>query len=169
MRLMIVASKYDVNNKLAGYMVADVEDLKGGKINANVISTANIINTPRSGKVTIDNATIQNGSLVGTNGSLDRYTKLNCNNMIMDGKTPLIVISQIENIGYKLLDVNGKIIKYNNTETVKLVEKYGIANGKLVQPEDSDSYISPIQGQYPITKLNNNENGRIRNHSDQTG
>lgn len=100
----------------------------------------------------IINLGIENNELVGTNGTIDRYPKVSPSGILLGEKSPLIVISQLGEVGYKVVDYKGKVLKVKTQEVVSYAKKNGIANGKVVS-RDNIEFISSIVGNYDIEKI----------------
>ena len=100
--------------------------------------------------VVIDNLGVRDGKLVGTNGSLDRYPKIVGEKLM--GKSPLIVLNKVGDIGYDVVDWKGHVGRYRESDVVRYSEKNGIANGKIVE-KDGTKFISSIVGEYRSVEL----------------
>ena len=96
-----------------------------------------------SGTAQIENITIKDGVVEGSNGIVKRLPKIVNGRLV--GKSPLIVINQIGDIGYTVADYTGKILKLKNDDAIKYAMEQGISNGKLVT-----DHISSINGSYTI-------------------
>jgi len=111
------------------------------------VPIANVIGVLASGKATIDNVGLENGKLVGTNGSLDRLPEI-MNGVLVGIYSPVIIVNQIDDIGYTVTSYKGTMVKLKNEDVLKYAKLNGIANGKIVN-RDGKEFISSINGEYP--------------------
>lgn len=158
MRLLMIAS-ISHNKNIIGYRLfdADSKDKKYMDIPVN-----NVKEVLESGKATIENLSIQEGNLVGANGSIERYPRLNKDGILLNEVSPLIIINQIGEVGYTVVDYKGAVKKARLADVVKYAKEYGISNGKVVM-RDNIEFISSISGTYPVekvapSKVNNSSN-----------
>ena len=98
-----------------------------------------------SGKATIENLKIENTTIIGSNGSIDRLPKVINGQLI--GKSPLIILNQLDDIGYTVSDFKGTISKVNTEDTINYAKTNGISNGKLVN-KGNKRFMSSITGEY---------------------
>lgn len=104
----------------------------------------------------IENISIKDGKLIGTNGSLERY-KVEKNN--------LVVLYRKEN-GFIFAEVNGKIYDLDEEKSMQIVNNrksingQGVSNGRIY-----NDYISAINGEYELYKLE----GGIENEKNDKG
>ena len=96
------------------------------------------------------NLGLQDGELIGTNGSLDRYPVIR--NGKLFGKSPLIILNEVGDVGYDVVDWKGKKARYRSEDVVTYSEKNGIANGKVVE-KDGNKFISSISGNYDRVEI----------------
>jgi len=82
------------------------------------VPIANVIGVLASGKATIDNVGLENGKLVGTNGSLDRLPKI-MNGVLVGIYSPVIIVNQIDDIGYTVTGYKGTMVKLKNEDVLK--------------------------------------------------
>lgn len=102
-------------------------------------------------KPVIQNATLVNNTVTGTNGQLSRYPKIDVNGRLI-GNSSLIVLNKIDDIGYTVCDFKGQVVKMKTSDVVEYAKKNGIANGK-VATNDNVEYISSISGNYEQISL----------------
>jgi len=100
----------------------------------------------RAGKAHIDGLELSGGKLKGTNGVLSRYPKLIGGKL--SGNNNIIILKQLEDVGYTVSDWQGTIKSYRNADIIKLSETMQISNGKVVTREDGTKFISAINGSY---------------------
>lgn len=117
------------------------------------ISEANLKQAIKDKKISIENLDLIDGSIVGINGTIDRYTKCLPDNTIVNKKlNTVVVINRIEEIGFTISDYKGIIKKVRAANLVDYAKQYGIANGKLINAE-GQTYVSSIYGNYPVITL----------------
>lgn len=138
-----VIAQIIAGGKVVGYKIYDAESKK------TVMSpTANLIKTIGMMKPEeFKNVGLVNGKLVGTNGKLDRYAKIDLNNNLLEPKAPVVVLHKLGEVGYELVDYNGKTTKVSVAQAVEYASTLGIANGKLVT-QDNVERISSITDSY---------------------
>ena len=146
MSIYVIAALY--KNKLGkriGYRILD--SLSGDKRD---VPYDNLYNVVASNRVKIMNIGIENGELVGTNGSLDRYSKvLLPSNTVFDEKSNTIVIlKKLWDFGFRIANYDGKIVDVDEKKAIDISEVFGIANGKVVTRDDGTKFISAISGVY---------------------
>ena len=95
--------------------------------------------------VKIDNLGIVNGSIVGTNGAIERYG-------IINQKQGLVILKSLkqdgQTVGFIVSDEMGKVVTLKKEDVVTIAERIGIANGKVV-----DGTISSIRGNYEEVEI----------------
>lgn len=109
----------------------------------------------------IDNIEIANGSIVGSNGALSRYSMIDANTKKMiDEKSKLVVLNRVEvggiQAGYTVVDGLGNCKRVKTEDAVKYSAEYGIANGKVVT-QNGMPYISSINGNYAVETIKANK------------
>lgn len=107
-------------------------------------------------RLVIENLVLENGELVGSNGSLDRYPRVSKAGFLVSKKSPLIVLTQIGDVGYRVVNFNGVVKKEPTAKVVEYAKEHGIANGKVVA-RDNIEFISSIIGTYPEEKVRVNK------------
>lgn len=146
--LMIAVIQQD--KKILGYRIFDAEAKEGKKV-MNV-PEYNMKEVLSSGKAQVNNLGLANNELVGTNGSLERYTKVAPNGQLIGNKAPLVIINQIGEVGYTVVDYLGRVKKARINDVVHYAKLNGIANGKVVM-KDNVEFISSISGSYEVEKV----------------
>lgn len=170
MKCFIIAQIVGPYNKIIGYRLFDAESSKGEIMDVTVQNITKVISKDPE---LIKNARLVNGKLSGTNGSLERYAKIDASGNLKQGeKSPLVVLNKIENVGYTVVDFKGQKLKMSNEKAVEYAKNNGIANGKVVTQENIE-FISSIADSYEVVKLptsklgaNNKVNIPIRIGSD---
>jgi len=145
MRIYLIALVETVNGLM--YRLIDENNPKDVKNYPEV----SIIHALSSGAAKIQNVKVENGKVVGTNGSLERYPRIGLNGKLKN-KPSMIILNQIGNVGYTVCDYKGVIKKFPTQEVVEYAKKYDIANGKLVS-RDNVEFISSITGGYEVVDV----------------
>lgn len=136
------------NDSLIGYRLFDKESKK-----AIEVSKEQLTGILRQSGNAVVNLGIANGLIVGTNGSVDRYTAIDVNTrkMVNDVKSKMVILSSVivngNNVGYEVVDCFGNMTAMRKADAVEYCQNYGIANGKVVE-RDGIPYISAISGNY---------------------
>lgn len=117
-----------------------------------------ILHVLSSGTVQIDNLGVSGGKVIGTNGSIDRLTKIVKGRVV--GNAPLVIINQIGDQGYTVTDFKGCILTLRNEDVIKYSKQQGIANGKVVE-KDGKQFISSINGEYKKIIINDTDKPTI--------
>lgn len=148
MNLLMIAV-IQQNKKTVGYRIFDT-DAKDKKFMD--VPAGNMKDVLKSGKAEVCNLGIVDGELAGTNGSVERYAKIIPNGTLISNTSPLVIINQLGDAGYTVVDYQGKVKKARTSDVVAYANKFGIANGKIVM-KDHVEFISSIAGTYPIEKI----------------
>lgn len=145
------------------FMIAVIEDNNNNVIGVRLLNSKSrqIIDVTLADAIfgiangtKVENIDIVDGKIVGTNGSLERYTKIDSNNNVISGKTPFIVLNRItnnnKNIGVTIVDYMGNISTLSNKDSVLHANKKGIgvANGKV-----HSGLLTSINGAYATMEL----------------
>lgn len=104
-----------------------------------------------SGAVKVENIKVEDGKLVGTNGSIDRYPRIDASGNLMN-KPSMVIFNQIGDVGYTVCDYAGRIKMMSTADAVEYARKFDIANGKLVSRDNID-FISSITGKYDVKEV----------------
>ena len=148
MKIFIIAQLVN-GKKLLGYRMLDVD--ANNQVNDFPLATIQaVLSKPETANI-IQNAKLVNGEIVGTNGQLTRYTRVNPNGTV-DGDSPLVVINKIDDVGYTVCDFKGMVKRMKNSDVVEYAKSQGIANGKVIV-QDNVEYISSISDSYEQIKL----------------
>ena len=135
--------------RLIGFRIMDTESKDGKFMNVPADNVREVI---EGRKAHIVNLGVVDGKVVGTNGVLDRYPVINANGKLLSKRSPLIVVNQLEDAGYTVVDYKGTLKKVRTKSVVEYAKVHGIANGKVVS-KDNIEFISSIVGSYPIQKI----------------
>ena len=136
MYIIMIAVHKNTKNSLIGFRFLDSDS---GQIMD--VNKSNAIQVLSSNRAQIENLEIVDGQLKGSNGALTRFPTL-INNQLQ-GKSPLIVISELSNNRYKVCNYTGEIVDMTEENVVRYSASEGIANGKVV-----GNHISSICGEY---------------------
>lgn len=148
MKIFIIAQLVNGKN-LLGYRMLDVD--ANNQVNDFPLATIKaVLSKPETANI-IQNAKLVNGEIVGTNGQLSRYAKVNQNGLVV-GQSPLVVLNKIDDVGYTVADFKGTVKKMKNSDVVEYAKNQGIANGKVII-QDNVEYISSISDSYEQIKL----------------
>lgn len=142
MALFMIATIHD-NNEMIGVRLLDTNSKQ-----IKDVPIREVITAIEKG-ITIQNIDVEQGQLVGTNGSIDRLPLVI--NGRLEGKSPLIILNQIGNSGYTVSDFKGQIKRLRNRDVIEYAKEHGIANGKIVQ-KGGNYYISSIIGSYEVMR-----------------
>ena len=133
------------NRRVVGMRLIDTESYQ-----TKDVSIKDIMDTLRAGKVQIDNVALQNNSLVGTNGNLNRLPQLtNGISLTLDSVT---IIGKVEGVGYLVCNFDGDVKFFKTQELIEYAKTGMISNGKVVT-NGGMQYISAIKGQYNVVKI----------------
>lgn len=148
MNLFMIAVIKNGSN-IVGYRLLDSDEKPAKTMNVPV---DNVIQVIKSGAATVNNIEVQGNSIVGTNGSIERYATVDMSGKLLSKISPLVIINQLGEVGYTVSDYAGRVKKARNTDVVSYAKKQGIANGKVVM-KDNIEFISSIAGTYDIEKI----------------
>ncbi len=141
MKMYMIASIYKDNARI-GFRTLDTDtNTKLDVLDSKIIAVL------RSG-VKIINLELKNNKIQGSNGDIKRYAKI-VNGVLENKMSPLVILNQIDDIGYTVSDSNGTIKKLSTENTIQYATEFGIANGK-VSSRDGKQFISAISGYYDI-------------------
>lgn len=133
------------NKETIGFRLLDIDTREVTEVSIDKLKKAILHN-----KVTIDNLVVEDNNIVGSNGSIDKLPKLSHGQLIE--RAPLIIISRIGNVGYKVCDYRGNIVNLKEEDIIKYGKFTGLANGQIVN-RDNKEYIRAISGSYRVERL----------------
>lgn len=148
MRLYMIAVIKE-RGKIIGFRIFDADSKDGKFMNVPIDNVKAVL---ESGMAQVENLGLVDGEIIGTNGSLERYPVIDRNGNLLSKVSPLIILSQIGDVGYRVVDYKGTVKKARVTDVVEYAKKYGIANGKVVMRNNIE-FVSSIVGSYPIEKV----------------
>lgn len=103
----------------------------------------------------ITNLGIENGKVVGTNGSLDKYTFVDVATGLTHG-AKYVILNRVEKddklVGYTVFSNTGKLLELSVHDAAALANQKLISNGKIRSTQTGD-IVSAIGGNYPLRLL----------------
>lgn len=147
--IILMVATIQENNKMVGIRLIQYDNWKTKMIRD--VPLSNAISVIGSGAVKIENVSVQNGTLVGLNGSIERYAVISTDGKAIKG-TPLVILNRIGDAGFTIGDYKGETRKVRSQDLVAYADKFSIANGKVVR-NDNASYISAINGEYMVIEV----------------
>ena len=142
--LYMISAIVDTNGNDLGYRILDTSLIGKGNCTMDLSYTA-VLNRLRTGGV-IANLAVKNDKVVGTNGVIDRYSKVTQDNTCVS--VPRLVVLSHTDDGFIVSDAFGKVSSLTNENILEINKKSPVANGKVVH-KDGKEFISSIVGEYP--------------------
>ena len=149
MKLIAIANISN-GEKTIGFRLLDTETKQ-----VKNVPIYNITGALKANTIQIDNLILKDRAVSGYNGSIDRLPKIVEGKLV--GKSPLIILNTLGNIGYTVSDYKGTIVNVKEADLIKYAKNNGISNGKIVS-KDSREFISSIEGGYEVVSLDNLSN-----------
>lgn len=148
-------------DRIVGFRFVDPNKIKNGEAAHFDLDFKNLQIAFSKG-IDIRGLKVENGKLVGSNGSIDRYTKMDYKTGKLLQKTQLVVLKKFGQSKYILCDGVGKVVKVSEKDMIDNIEngRFSIANGKLVN-KDGNKYVCQISGQYDRVPDPEEENAKI--------
>lgn len=148
-------------DRIVGFRFVDPNNIKNGEAAHFDLDFKNLQIAFSKG-MDIRGLKVENGKLVGSNGSIDRYTKMDYKTGKLLQKTQLVVLKKFGQSKYILCDGVGKVVKVSEKDMIDNIEngRFSIANGKLVN-KDGNKYVCQISGQYDRVPDPEEENAKI--------
>lgn len=148
-------------DRIVGFRFVDPNKIKNGEAAHFDLDFKNLQIAFSKG-IDIRGLKVENGKLVGSNGSIDRYTKMDYKTGKLLQKTQLVVLKRFGQSKYILCDGVGKVVKVSEKDMIDNIEngRFSIANGKLVN-KDGNKYVCQISGQYDRVPDPEEENAKI--------
>lgn len=148
-------------DRIVGFRFVDPNNIKNGEAAHFDLDFKNLQIAFSKG-MDIRGLKVENGKLVGSNGSIDRYTKMDYKTGKLLQKTQLVVLKKLGQSKYILCDGVGKVVKVSEKDMIDNIEngRFNIANGKLVN-KDGNKYVCQISGQYDRVPDPEEENAKI--------
>ena len=144
---LIAIARIVENDNLIGLVMLDKDtnEVKG-------VTEQSIVLALMGNKVSIENIGLNSGRLIGTNGSIDRLPCVD-KHMKLVGKSPLVILNTIDDLGYTVSDYKGTVINLQTSNAIAYAKQNGISNGKIVT-KDNKEFISSINGTYDNIPFN---------------
>lgn len=159
MGLLMIAT-IQQNDTIIGFRVLDTNAKDGSAEAIKDVPINSLKKAMSSGLVKIDNLEVHNGEIIGSNGDISRYTILNRDGTLLETRHAIVVINQLQNVGYTIVGYKGQTSKIRTEELLAEAKRYGgIANGKIVT-KDNITYVSSISGSYELVELRINNDKR---------
>ena len=144
MKMIVIAVHCNNAGSIIGYRIMDKD-------------THDIIDQPSKNVkavlnrgMTIEGLELEHDKIKGSNGSLDRYTKL-LNKNALNNQVSIVILKAIDNnLGYEVAFPDGRVQTFRSDDIIGGIEsneKMSIANGKIVDGQ-SGKFISSIRGTY---------------------
>lgn len=141
-------------NKVVGYRLLQLKDKKYFDVKPQAVQQILQVNSNA-----IANLALVNGEIVGSQGSIDRYTAIR-ETRVSDRQLVIIkrvIVNDDKLAGYLVTDYRYSALKLLTTdEIIKICETQGnskIANGKIVENSEGTKFISAIQGNYDTVTI----------------
>lgn len=120
------------------------------------MSDKDLVKAITSGKIAVNNLTVEKSGIASTNGALSSYTLINSETGMIDGTAKAVILDRVEQsgklVGYTVFTQNGTIAELNIADAAALANQKLIANGKVKHTADGD-IVSAIGGTYPLRTI----------------
>lgn len=145
MSSIAIANIVDDKNKSIGIRVLHLDTNENRDIQNRELKKALKFN-----QYSIDNIELQDGKIVGTNGSLDRLTKV-CNNNIV-GEQTIVIVYNTGRGKYLVANYQGNLAYVTEKDLIKFGKQGSIANGTVVDNNGTE-YLRAIKGSFKLPKV----------------
>lgn len=145
-RFRILGSIRSDGKGILGYMLID--------INSNSVKPLSSIDLKNiMTRVEIENAKLENGEIVGTDGSLNSLPIYDMSGTLIGNQRITILEELVDSknvrLGYIVMNPKGVKAKLNVRDTIMYMQKFGATNGKLVKnTTDNGQHISALKGNF---------------------
>lgn len=160
--------------KICGYRLIDYnEAVKVTEQNHQVkyldLPSNAIIAAIKNNQVVVDNLSVVNGELRGSNGQASRYGAVDASTKQARNQV-MVIVGEVRDkkdllVGYICSDTDGRIIRLFADQAVAQAGRLGLANGKLVDNGKGSRHISAISGGYSTLRLSYNYSDRMKSDS----
>lgn len=106
-------------------------------------------------KIAICNAELQNGEIVGTEGSLNSLPIFDMSGSLIGNQRITILAELVDKnnkrLGFHVMNPRGTVAKLSESDTMMYIDKFGATNAKLVRSPDSSSnavHVSAMRGSF---------------------
>lgn len=149
--MICIVAKIVQGKQLSGYRLVQY-DYDTGKTLIKDIGVDVLKNAMKSG-LEIQNAAIVSNEITGTNGTLDRLANFAIMSGKIIGRSPLVILYKLGDVGYVVSDGGGNVRKLPIEKVLEYSKENGIANGKVVKREDGTEFVSAINGEYEVKEV----------------
>lgn len=166
--IYMIATVFNANKQLIGARLIDINDKRKKYQDVSITSCINVL---KNNPLAIKNIrlVVENNQLRLVNGALNNLTKIDAKGKPMEAvnyngnmvaKTPILVINQISNLGYTVLNYKGELRKVAIDKLLDEIKVVGIANGAIVyKPEINMDFIVGIEEPYEIVEISKSKVG----------
>ena len=144
MRMIMIAGIYNGETRV-GFRILDADSVNNGVGQVIDAPDDKVYAVLSSNK--IENLEVKNKKLKGSNGDISRFGRIIDGRQEVGVQSPLVIISQVGDVGYIVSDSMGKVKQMRTEDLIRLLSSHKLANGKLMN-RDGTAYISTISGQY---------------------
>lgn len=166
--IYMIATVFNSKKQLVGARIIDINDKKKKYQDVSIQSCVNVL---KNNGLAIKNIRLdsESGQLRLVNGALNNLTKIDTNGKPMEGvpfngsvvaKTPILVVNQISNLGYTVLNYKGELRKVAIDKLLEEIKVVGIANGVITyKPELNMDFIVGIEEPYEVIEISKSKVG----------
>lgn len=161
--IVAIATIYS-GNACIGLRICDVNSKERKVMDASMRSCVNqLTNNPGL----VKNLYLTPMGIRLKNGNLDRLPKVSASGRLLGNYSaglPLLIVNQIENIGYTVIDPFGKVRKIPNDKFIEEAKKVGIVNGALKMiPEENREVAVGLEEAYEVIHVAKSRTGGVNN------
>lgn len=158
--LYCIAVIVDNKGKELGFRLLDTKLIgKSGAEKIKNFPTSAVLANLKAKPDFIANLGVKGDKVIGTNGVLDRYTKISGDNQSVS--EPRMVILFRTDGGFIVTDGFGNVTSVSEKGALELNKKAPVANGKVVT-KDGKEFISSIVGEYPFMEKKKTEEKQVK-------
>jgi hypothetical protein len=99
------------------------------------ISAKELASAIKAKKIVVTNLELKGNDIVGTNGTLDKYTLINTQTNQVEGIARAVILDRVEQggklVGYTAFTQSGTLVELSIADAVALVDKKLVSNGKI--------------------------------------
>lgn len=166
--IYMIATVFNEKKQLIGARIIDINDKKKKYQDVSIQSCVNVL---KNNALAIKNIRLdsESGQLRLVNGALKNLTKIDRNGKPLEGvnfngtmvaKTPILIVNQISNLGYTVLNYKGETRKVAIDKLLEEIKVVGIANGVITyKPELNMDFIVGIEEPYDIIDISKSKVG----------
>lgn len=166
--IYMIATVFNSKKQLVGARIIDINDKKKKYQDVSIQSCVNVL---KSNGLAIKNIRLEpeSGQLRLVNGALSNLTKIDTSGKPLEGvnyngnmiaKTPILIVNQISNLGYTVLNYKGEMRKVAIDKLLEEIKVVGIANGVVTyKPELNMDFIIGIEEPYNVIDISKSKVG----------